>query len=152
MNVKIVSGNLLDATEEYIMHQCNCISNGASGIARAIFDRFPYADVYASRKVADVPGTIEVCGNGKDQRFVINAFAQFYPGGPSPEAHDTKLARKEYFWNCLLRATQYCSGSSIALPMGIGCGLAQGSWDVYSALIEEFANQLPDTKVVLYKL
>lgn len=45
--IEIIEGDLLNATEKYICHQTNCLSQGsAAGIARAIFDRFPYADIY----------------------------------------------------------------------------------------------------------
>eukprot|EP00435_Cladocopium_sp_Y103_P006630 s1739_g2.t1 len=40
-------GDLLRATEDYIIHQCNCVYAGrAQGIAESIFDAFPDADVY----------------------------------------------------------------------------------------------------------
>lgn len=152
MNVKIVSGNLLDATEEqFLLHQCNCVSNGASGLAASLFQRFPHANVYATRKIADIPGTIDVRGNGKDQRFIVNAFAQYYPGGPDTQEHDGKRAREEYLRNCLLRVAQL-HPQSIALPFGLGAGLARGDWNIIMGIIQEFALRLPDTKVVLYKL
>jgi hypothetical protein len=62
-----VIGSLLDAKEKYIVHQTNCMSNGAaSGIAWSIFQAFPYADIYKNRIDDDHPGSIIVCGNGQD--------------------------------------------------------------------------------------
>ncbi|KAI8471850.1 MAG: hypothetical protein J3K34DRAFT_225393 [Monoraphidium minutum] len=62
-----VQGDLLAAREQYIVHQANCISQGARGLAQALFARFPYANVYARRTrgagVTDAPGTITVCGD-----------------------------------------------------------------------------------------
>jgi hypothetical protein len=39
-------GDLLDATEQFIAHQCNCISQNAGGLAFYLFKKFPYANVY----------------------------------------------------------------------------------------------------------
>ena len=41
---------------------------------------------------------------------------------------------------------------SIAFPMGIGCGLAGGDWNVYLNLIKQFKINNPNTKVTIYKL
>ena len=61
--IRVITGDLLLATEQYIAHQANCVSNGgAAGIARAIFDKYPYADCYSRRIQNDVPGTIDICG------------------------------------------------------------------------------------------
>jgi len=44
--MKIVRGNILDATDPVIAHQCNCVSTKAAGLAAQIFDRFPLSDTY----------------------------------------------------------------------------------------------------------
>lgn len=53
------------ARETYICHQCNCVTTKSSGIAKNLFDRFPYADIYQRRLYdhhhRDIPGTVIVC-------------------------------------------------------------------------------------------
>jgi O-acetyl-ADP-ribose deacetylase (regulator of RNase III) len=50
MVLERVKGNLLDATEQYIAHQCNCTSTTAKGLAATLFRRYPYADIYRERR------------------------------------------------------------------------------------------------------
>ena len=42
--------------------------------------------------------------------------------------------------------------ASVALPDGIGCGLAGGTWTDYEKELEAFAVQHPGIRVVLYSL
>lgn len=44
--IKIVEGNLLDSKEQYIGHQCNCVTSHAKTLAEQIFKKYPYADTY----------------------------------------------------------------------------------------------------------
>ena len=153
-------GNILDSTEQYLVHQCNCVSKGASGLAAAIFRKYPYANVYKNRDFQDRPGTIKICGNGKDKRFIVNAFAQYYPGSPNtfssvmsvPDMPDEAQARELYFYDCLEDIKKIEGLESLAIPFGIGCGLAGGNWNNYHRMIELFSQDMKNVDVVVYKL
>ncbi len=150
--IKEVSGNLLTATEQYIAHQCNCVSNYAAGLAKDIFTRYPYSDIYTKRLIRHNPGSIEICGDGESQRFIINMMAQVYPGKSKYDTGvDTTEKRQEYFATCLNKIAQIHNIQSLALPAYIGCGLAGGNWDSYIAIINEFTltNNIPTT--IYYK-
>lgn len=153
-----VVGNLLDAPEQYIAHQTNCVSQGAAGLALHLFKRFPHADTYTNRTTPNQPGTIQVFGDGTTKRFVINLYAQYYPGYPVKGNWDDVAARKQYFDDCLnaIAGMRYGANfsklESIAFPFGIGCGLAGGDWATYSKMLEDFAASLKDVRVVLYQL
>lgn len=153
--IKIVEGNLLDADTKYIAHQANCLTRRSAHLAKAVFDRFPYADIYSTRRLGEKgePGTIIIKGNGLDQRYVINMLAQYGPGKPkNPNSRvDGYDARRKYFYLCL-RAIQKIEGlSSIAFPWGIGCGAAGGDWKFYNLVIEKFAASV-DAEVIIVKL
>ena len=60
--ISVRVGDVRDAEEDYIAHQCNCTSRWGLGASKAIFARFPDADVYAGRVANDVPGHILVRG------------------------------------------------------------------------------------------
>ena len=66
--IRVIEGDLLAAPEQYIVHQTNCVSKAAQGLALSIFQRHPHADVYARRaapcREQHTPGTIDVCGGG----------------------------------------------------------------------------------------
>lgn len=155
--ISIIQGNLLDAQETYIAHQCNCLTIKSAGIALDIFNKYPYSNDYAKRKSPSTPGTIMVHGDGVDQRYVINMFAQYYPGKPKyPDSSlDGIKARQTYFHKCLLQIAKLPNLESIAFPMGIGCNLAGGDWDWYYGMLkifEQYVNSNFETKVVLYKI
>lgn len=137
--IKIVNGDLLLAHEQYIAHQCNCVSNYAAGLAKHMFTKFPYSDVYTKRLVRHNAGSIEVCGDGNFQRYVINMMAQIYPGQPKYDTGpDTAIARLQYFTSCLDKIANIPNIQCIAFPGFIGCGLGGGVWTDYLNIIEDF--------------
>ena len=161
--IEIVKGDLLDSKEKYIAHQCNCLTQDSAGAAKAIFDKYPYANTYARRvRLADgtntnvdVPGTLAVMGNGQDQRYVLNMYSQYYPGKPKyPQSTlDGIPARRNYFHRCLLRVAKLPELESIAFPWRIGCNLAGGDWEWYLGTLTNFANYVgeKDVRVCVYR-
>lgn len=145
--VQVINGNLLDAKEKYLLHQCNCVSTNARGIAEQIFYQFPYANTYVDNNRK--PNTIDIKGNGTSQRYIINMYSQYYPGGP--QYQDTTNIRVEWFRQCLDRITQIPQLESIAMPYNIGCGLARGDWSTYYSIICQFADKVR-VPVILYKI
>jgi O-acetyl-ADP-ribose deacetylase (regulator of RNase III) len=155
--VKIIKGDLLEASETFICHQCNCVTTNAGGLAQALFDRYPYANSYAKRNPKDpsthsAPSTIEICGNNSGQRYIINMFAQYYPGLPSYPTDDVNK-RLSWFRKCLVHIARipHIQNYTLAMPYNIGCGLAGGNWDIYYGLISQFALK-ERINIVLYKL
>lgn len=136
-------GDVCEAREQFIAHQCNCVTRTAQGVAKALFRAFPDADIYKARAAADEPGRIVVRGR------VINMLAQRYPGR-ARYANDTAEQRLAWFAACLDEIGRLPEIGSLALPHGIGCGLAGGDWDAYRGAIETFAER-HDVRVVLYK-
>jgi len=153
--VKIRTGNLLKASEQFITHQCNCLTHRSAHLSKQVFTAFPYADIYSIREKGqeDQLGTIEIRGNGEDQRYIINLLGQFYPGRtkyPNSKKDGLK-AREDAFRSCLEHILEIEDMESIAFPFGVGCGAAGGDWSTYLAMIEDFADQT-DAEVVIYKL
>ena len=151
--IQFIEGDIREATETYLCHQCNCITTKAAHLAKDIFCAFPYANVYAIRTSKDNPGTIRICGDGVHQRFVVNMFAQVYPGSPKyPNSDiDGSLARQKYFRSCLSELAKAIKpGDTVAFPWRIGCGAAGGDWNVYLYLISMFADDI-DSGVVVYR-
>jgi O-acetyl-ADP-ribose deacetylase (regulator of RNase III) len=162
--IEIVVGDLLEAKEKYIAHQCNCLTQKSAGTAKAIFDKFPHANTYQNRVRGedgqttniDVPGTITILGDGQEQRYVINMFAQYYPGKPKfpLSTSDGAMVRREYFHKCLLRVAKIPELESIAFPWRIGCNLGGGDWAAYLGTITNFAQYVKEkyeTRVVIYR-
>ncbi len=151
--VKVIEGgDLLEAEEEYIAQQNNCCTKTAKGLAAIINKKYPWADVYSSRKDNDVPGTIKIVESPDKTKKVISMFGQFCPGKPGaynryyPNTYsDTKICRKKYFQKCL--DTIDSRGiKKVAMPYLIGCDMAGGKWGDY----EEMLNNCK-FDIVLYK-
>ena len=166
MSLIIKEGNLLDATEQYIVQQCNCVATKAHGLSEQISNKFPYADSYAKRRSLfgrnwaidsdqAIPGTYEICGDGINQRFSINIYAQYGMGKPyaygQNRVNDSNEERKKWFKRCL-DGISSLNAKSIAFPYKIGCGLAGGDWNEYYQMLDEFAKNNVNTQVVLYQL
>ncbi len=154
--LEIITGDLLDSKDKYILHQTNCISTGgAAGIAKSIFDKYPYADCYSTRTETNKPGTIDIRGNGLEQRFIINLHGQYYPGRARYplSSLDGLAAREKYFYHGLLRVALIPDLESVGLPWRAGCGLAGGDWDHYLGNITNFAQHVGEkgVKVRIYR-
>lgn len=157
--IEIISGDIFDAKEKYLCHQCNCITNKAAHLSKDVFAKYPWADIYARRygqNIIDTPGQIMIRGNGIDQRYVINLLGQYYPGKSKyPESKlDGIKVREKYFYQCLLRVAKIPDLESVAIPWRIGCGAAGGDWDHYLGTITNFAQYVKETKntrVVIYR-
>lgn len=165
MTLEIVTGDLLDAKEKYIAHQCNCVTQNCAGVAKLIFDKWPYANTYALRQLGpdgrtiptDKLGDIVILGDGKEQRHVINMYAQYYPGKPKypTSTLDGSAVRLDFFYKCLLRVAKIPELESIAFPWRIGCNLGGGDWEKYLGTLNNFAQYVEETqkaKVVIYRI
>ena len=142
-----VDGDILDQNVDYIAHQTNCISAGSSGLARAIFDKYPESNLYQERASGNYfhkPGHIYL--RKTSGPTIINMMAQFAPG-ITPfnvklsdiQFTETSELRMVWFLSCLDKMC-LLNGSSIAFPYKIGCGLAGGNWDSYKKAIDDFAD------------
>jgi O-acetyl-ADP-ribose deacetylase (regulator of RNase III) len=154
--IEVITGDLFEASEQYICHQCNCVTNKAAHLAKDVFNRFPYADIYSGRLNPDAPGTVIIKGNGQDQRYVAALLGQYYPGFPKyPDSNlDGTKVREKYFHRALVRLAKTPGLQSVAFPWKIGCGAAGGSWEHYLGTLENFAKYVEvtqGTKVVIYR-
>lgn len=147
--LEIITGSLFDATEKYICHQCNCVTNKAAHLAFDMFEKFPHSNIYAPRTSPDKPGHIIIKGNGQDERYVIALLGQYYPGKSKYPLStlDGVPAREKYFYHSLLRLSKVPDLESIAFPWRIGCGAAGGDWEHYLEMITNFANYVGEKGV-----
>jgi len=155
--IEIVSGNIFDSTEKYLCHQCNCVTKRAAHLSKDVFARYPYSDIYTGRVNPNQPGTIEIRGNGQDQRYIVNILGQYFPGNPKyPNSNlDGTKVREKYFHKALLALAKVPNLESVAMPVGIACGAAGGDWSHYLVTITNFAKYIYETqgaRVTLYRL
>ena len=157
MDLQVIKGDLFDADEKYLCHQCNCVSQGSAHLAKEVFKRYPWADIYSCRPYHFqpppelMPGNIVVRGNGDDKRFVINLLGQYFPGMRYPKSQrDGMKSREAAFQRCLQKMAALPALDSVAFPFMIGCGAAGGDWMAYRHLIRLFAEKV-DARVRVYR-
>lgn len=149
--VKIVQGNLLNATENIICQQVNCQGVMGAGLAKQIRNEYP--EVYTSYKrfcegckdndKRTLLGKVQTVMTS-DGKVIANLFGQ-YNYGRDKQYTDYK-ALKECFEGILKVASMF--NDSIAIPYEIGCGLAGGDWNVVYKIIEDV---FQDYEVTIYK-
>jgi O-acetyl-ADP-ribose deacetylase (regulator of RNase III) len=138
-------GDLLTTDITHICHGCNSHGVMGSGVAAAIRSKYPqayrdYSDVYNSRGLELGDAIFSIQDDGK---IIVNAITQKDFGRNSNTVYVSYWAIAEVF-----RKIEGIGIKEIALPM-IGAGLANGDWNVISAIIE---NTLTKTKPVVYRL
>ena len=154
MKATVKTGNLFASDAKYIVHQCNCVSQKSAHLAKDMFQRFRYADVYTGRQTPDKLGTIAIRGDGESQRYVINMFGQYFPGRckyPNGSKDNPQL-REKAFADYLKEIEKIGDLNSIAFPWGIGCGAAGGDWAKYQSMIDDFAYRVWPAEVSIIKL
>lgn len=133
MKIEYITGNLLDAPEKYLVHGCNAQGAYRSGVAGVVRDAYPAA-YSAYREKFELSGlrvgeTIWVdCG----KHVIINAITQeFYGRDKSRVYVDYDGVRA-----AMAEINSRDVAGRVAMPL-IGAGLANGSWPILSAIIEQ---------------
>ena len=167
--IKIIQGSVLDAQEDYVLQQCDCLSTQPKDLDLDYKKEFPWADVYGMRAPMNgfrniatndsrgKPGEIQQFPAGTEEPTVIAMFSQICPGRPFTGFNknkrfkdDTAENRVKWFTQCLEEITKL-NPESIALPDQLGCYRNGADWEIYSDIIQEFADKNPQCYIYIYK-
>ncbi|MEK4790360.1 macro domain-containing protein [Bacillus sp. FSL K6-2971] len=155
--IRVIEGNILDTTKDIVCHQVNCKGVMGAGLAKQIKSKYP--NVYKDYKRLCDDEKIKSRKNGllgatqfidvSKSKTIANLFAQKNYGVKSRqtdyEAMELCLKSLKHVVSDDYSKYKDCS---IAIPYGIGCGLAGGDWEIVSRMIEDI---LVDCDVTLYK-
>ena len=152
----VVGGDLLEAEEEIIVHQTNCTSTVAGGLAKIIFERHPAANTYERGEHREL-GSIsrhDSYRQNERSRIIINMNAQLTAGMPRGEStrNRERQVRLDAFKRCLAELGSFMRSQEtrkVAMPYLIGCDLGGGDWQSYREALEEFAETY-GVQVILY--
>lgn len=148
--IRVVKGNLLDATELVIAHQVNCQRKMNSGVAKAIREKYPevYEKYQNTEPKLGSTSHIFVC-DGKTCHFIANMYAQDTYGYDGKQYTDY-----DAFRSCCKSIVEECKRvpeceCSVAMPYKIASDRGGADWDkIMDILLEEFT----DVDLTLYKL
>lgn len=157
--IKIVEGNILNATENIIAHQTNCMGVMGGGLAKQIRNKYPqvykeYKDLCIWQKDTYNKGFAKhkyplgftqfiKCNDGKT---IVNLFGQL---GYGTDKQYTEYKALKSSLKALYDAVITNTNDTIAIPYNLGCGLAGGDWNVVYKIIEDV---FQDYDVTIYKL
>ncbi|MGG4362819.1 macro domain-containing protein [Bacillus subtilis] len=149
------TGDILMATEDIICQQVNCKGVMGAGLAKQIRKKYPKCFEDYSLYVENRGYDADVLLGGvhyyrdKSGKVIANLFGQNGFGREKQQTDYTSLRRA--FHNVKNKVTcmdDQDGGKSVAIPYGIGCGLAGGNWDVVQEIIDEV---FADYEVSVYK-
>lgn len=145
MQIEYRKGDLLQTEVKHLIHGCNSKGVMGSGVAKVLREKYPqayqdYNDVYNSNGLSLGDVIVSVQDDGK---IIHNAITQKDYGRRDDRVYVSYWAIAEVF-----RKINQWGIKEIAMPK-IGAGLANGDWNVISAIIE---NTLIDTKPIVYEL
>jgi O-acetyl-ADP-ribose deacetylase (regulator of RNase III) len=153
--IKIVQGDLLQATENIIGHQVNCQAKMNSGVAKSIRERYPQvyneymlkAEPYVKAGLSqELLGMVQFVEIIRNEKYVANIFGQLNYGYGGKQ-YTSNLALYNGFKKIRQGAEKL--DMSVALPYGIGCYRGGADWrEVEDLLITAFEGY----EVTLYKL
>jgi O-acetyl-ADP-ribose deacetylase (regulator of RNase III) len=144
--LRYIKGNLVTALlygdVDFIGHQCNCFNTMRRGIAKEIASKIPTAVIADS---LTIKGDKSKLGTFTYDSGVYNLYGQYKYG--------TGLVHTDYVY---LRAALTAmrndidnTAARVAFPK-LGCGLAGGSWDIVSNIIQEVFNEYDN--IFIYEL
>lgn len=151
--MNIIYGNILDASETIIVHQVNARGVMGAGLAKQIKEQYPvmfekYKYVCHNTSPSKLLGKVQIIDVSEDKsknKFIANVFGQ--------NDYGTSKIQTDYnaLFSGLEKISQFAKEGnySVAIPYGIGCGLAGGDWDYVYRNIQ---NIFKENRVTLYKL
>lgn len=140
---------------EMIIHQANCVINQeglAAGLAKTLFDKYEYADIYAGKHAGREPGTTLISHPPPGWRGPIIAHVLGQRRIGTHCEKETEKQRRTWFGQALKhlfhqikegldRRGQPNHTFAIAIPRYIGCGRAGGNWTHYEQYVNQFCDQ-----------
>lgn len=147
MITKYIIGDITETELKYIAHGVNCQNKMGSGVAKALYSKFPKVkEVYHEYfKCFDDVQVGEWCFAVQDGKEIYNLFTQEYYGYDG-KRYVNYAAIVECFKS--LKESGKFDGP-IAIPK-IGCGLAGGDWNIVEQLINDTVGD--DLEIWVYEL
>lgn len=142
----IKKGDILEAEENVICHQCNTEGIFGAGLAAQIKSKYPECEKYVRDFVSSYNPN-ELLGEyylyETDKYTITNCFSQNVDYTTNLEAL-TKI-----FSDVFKQCSMY--GLSVAIPYKYGCGIAKGDWSEVEKIFTDLSNKY-NIDVVVYQI
>lgn len=141
MIIKYIKDDIRNTPLKYIAHGVNCQNTMGSGVAKALFDKWPQVkEQYHSfmqegfsfnRSKEDFLGTYQDAIEVEPGKYVLNLFTQLNYGYDG-----TRFVNYNAVLTSLRLSLYRYEIKQIAIPK-IGCGLAGGNWEFMEQLLTD---------------
>ena len=143
--INVIDANIFTCSENIIVHQTNCQGVMGHGIAKQIKQKYPevfngYYHHCKTTMAKELLGTALIC-ECNDGKYIANIFGQFSYGEGLQTDYDMLQKGLEEVKEF---AEQH--NLTVAIPYKIGCGLANGDWNIVSDIINKTFN--PETTTI----
>ena len=155
--IKIVDGDILEAEEDIICQQVNCMGVMGSGLAKQIKKKYPkvyenyhYICEEALRKKENLLGKVIWGVLTGDDKVIANLCGQYNYGRDKQHTYYPALdSALRHLFRAVTSPNSTMKDMTVGIPYGIGCGLGGGDWNLVYEMIEEI---FQDYDVTIYKL
>lgn len=144
--IEVINGNIFNGNDDIICHQVNTFGVMGAGIAAQIKRLYPkvyevYHEICNEYKPQQLMGNVLFC-NQYAPPEIANFFSQY--------DMTTDYNAME---SCLKAVYNYAKRNNriVAIPYGMGCGIARGDWNIVYKMIEEIFGK-DDIKCTIYRL
>lgn len=133
-------GNLLEAPEKIIVHGCNAQGVMASGIAKAVREKWPeaykrYKADYEWYNNADNGIKLGYCSVAQtDGKYIVNGITQEFYGRDPKVVYVNYGAIEKVMYGVRMLANQI-GENAVAMPK-IGAGLGNGDWRIIEGILQ----------------
>ena len=142
--IYVVEGDILNATEQFILHQVNTLGVMSGGLALQIRNKYPEVyDAYVeyvmnSNDIQSLLGNVQTVIT-HDGKVIANLFAQTLT---------TDYIALESSLRKTLSIVKFLGNKTVAIPYFLGCGIGGGNWNIVYKIIEEVFGEYD---VTIYK-
>lgn len=132
--VKHQIGDITTVTSGIILHQVNCQNAMGSGVARALFLKWPlvktrYHEFNKNKQPEQLLGELDTFFVDKDI-MVANSYSQLNFG-----YSNKRFTNEQLLINNIIKISQKYPDQTIYIPFKIGAGLGGGDWDtIYNGI------------------
>jgi len=137
--IEYIDGDILKSNCNIVCQQVNCRGVMGAGLAKQIREKYPnvfkeYKDMCAQHR-EQLLGLVQ-CVEVEQGKTICNLFGQNGYG------RDRQYTEYEKLEGCFkyIAYRAYWSKETVAIPYGIGCGLAGGNWDIVVDMINKYFN------------
>jgi len=150
MITKYIKGDITETELKYIAHGVNCQNVMESGVAKALFTKWPKVKEKYHKycnEMTELLGSAEQVWTEK--KCIYNLFTQFDYG------NSYKNGKRYVNYAAIVECFQHVKddlcgvGNILAIPK-IGCGLAGGDWNIVEQLINDTVGD--DLEIWVYEL